>query len=138
MRSLRIVHLVEALGVGGIERVVQTLVRNTPAGARAEVICAAGGGPLAEEIEAAGTPVRVLHVSSYYPACIARTALALKEKRADVVHSHGHFAGVLGRAAAWWARVPVVIHHLHTIDTTLLPRHRRLERALAQIGRAHV
>jgi glycosyltransferase involved in cell wall biosynthesis len=52
-----------------------------------------------------------------------------------VVHSHGHFAGVLGRTAAWWSGVPVAVHHLHTIDTTLRDRHLRLERFLARLTR---
>jgi glycosyltransferase involved in cell wall biosynthesis len=127
----KVVHLVEALGLGGIERLVQALARHAEA-ARVEVICAARGGPVAAEIEAEGTPVRSLGLGSYYPWAVRRAARALRQAGADVVHSHGHFAGVLGRAAAWWAGVPAAVHHLHTIDTTLAARHRGLERVLAR------
>jgi glycosyltransferase involved in cell wall biosynthesis len=136
MSAVGVVHLVEALGVGGLERVVQSLSRHAdPRRYRVEVVCAARGGPLAEEIEEAGTPVRLLGAGSYYPRDILRLARLLKGLAPHVVHSHGHFAGVLGRAAAWWAGVPVLIHHLHTTDTTLRDRHRRLERLLARVTR---
>lgn len=128
-----VVHLVEALGRGGIERVVQALARHADA-ARVEVqvLCAVRGGPLEAEIDAAGTPVGTLGVGSYYPWAVRRAARALRRAGADVVHSHGHFAGILGRIAAWWAGVPAAVHHLHTIDTTLKARHRALERLLAR------
>ncbi|MFQ5876159.1 MAG: glycosyltransferase [Acidobacteriota bacterium] len=133
MRALRVVHLVESLDLGGIERIVVNLVRRAGAAVRVEVVCAARGGELLDEIEASGVRTRVLGLASYYPGAILRTALALRALRPDLVHSHGHFAGVLGRAAAWCGRAPRVIHHVHTIDTTLAPRHLRLERALARL-----
>ncbi len=136
MSAVGVVHLVEALGVGGLERVVQSLARHAdPRRYRVEVVCAARGGPLAEDIAAAGTPVRVLGLETYYPGGVLRVARLLRRRAPHVVHSHGHFAGVLGRAAAWWAGVPVAIHHLHTTDTTLADRHRRLERLLARVTR---
>ena len=127
----KVVHLVEALGLGGIERLVQSLARHAEA-ARVEVICAVRGGPVAAEIESQGTAVQCLGLGSYYPWAVRRTARALRRAGADVVHSHGHFAGVLGRAAAWWAGVPAAVHHLHTIDASLGARHRGLERFLAR------
>jgi len=89
---------------------------------------------LAAEIEAGGTPVRVLGVTGYRPRDILRAARILGDMKPDVMHSHGHFAGVLGRAAAWWSGVPIAVHHLHTMDTTLRDRHRRLERLLARLS----
>ncbi|HEX9427700.1 MAG TPA: glycosyltransferase [Candidatus Polarisedimenticolia bacterium] len=137
MSLLRIAHLVEGLEVGGLERVVQALARHADRRRyRVEVIALSRGGPLVEEIEAGGTPVRVLDLRSYYPGDILRAARALcREVRPDLVHSHGHFAGALGRAAAFWAGIPAAIHHLHTLDTSLRIRHRGLERALARITR---
>jgi len=135
MRPLRVVHLVEALGTGGLERVVQSLVRHADARRfRVEVLCAVRGGPLAAEIEASGTTVRVLGTAGYRPRDILGAARLLKGIGADILHSHGHFAGVLGRGAAWWSGVPVRVHHLHTIDTTLREKHRRLEQVLARLS----
>ncbi len=133
MRRARIVHLVEALGLGGLERIVQGLARHADRRRfEVEVICASRSGALADEIQAAGTPVRTLGIASYFPADVLRAARSLRRAAPDVVHSHGHFAGVVGRAASVCAGVPAVVHHLHTIDTTLRPRHLRLERWLAR------
>jgi len=136
MKPLRVVHLVEALGTGGLERVVQTLVRHADGTRyRVEVVCAVRRGPVAAEIEASGATVRCLGAAGYRPSDILRAARLFREIAPDILHSHGHFAGVLGRGAAWWSEVPVVVHHLHTIDTTLRDRHRRLERFLARLCR---
>jgi glycosyltransferase involved in cell wall biosynthesis len=40
-------------------------------------------------------------------------ALALRERRPDVVHTHSGKAGVLGRLAARRTKVPVVVHTVH-------------------------
>lgn len=133
MTSLRIAHVVESLEIGGIERIVSLLVRHMRDTFPIEIICASRGGSIAEALEREGTPVRVLGLSSYYPSGIVEMARALREVRPDVVHSHGHFAGVLARGAALWAGIKTVVHHLHTIDTTLKRRHRELERLLATV-----
>jgi glycosyltransferase involved in cell wall biosynthesis len=36
-----------------------------------------------------------------------------KEEKFDVVHTHSSKAGIIGRAAAWAAKVPAVIHTVH-------------------------
>src|SRR5437773_2745597 len=90
-------------------------------------------GPSASTIQQADVRVRVLGATGYRPRDILRAARTLRAIGPDIVHSHGHFAGVLGRAAAWWAGIPIAVHHLHTIDTTLHGRHRRLERLLAGV-----
>jgi len=129
-----VVHIVEDLGIGGLERIALTLIRHLdPRGWRPHLVCAAGGGLLVPEAERGGIPVEVLDLHDYYPRSIARLARRLRALRPAVVHTHGHFAGVLGRAAAWWAGVPAIVHHLHTTDTTLRPRHERLERWLGTI-----
>jgi glycosyltransferase involved in cell wall biosynthesis len=129
---LRVVHLVEDLGLGGLERVVQSLARRADARRYSvEVLCATRGGPLRAALEAEQIRVTVAGAPGYYPSGVLQIARILQERQADVLHSHGHVAGVVGRLASFWCRVPVVVHHLHTLDTTLRPRHRRLERLLA-------
>jgi len=136
MRPLRVVHLVEALGTGGLERVVQALVRHADVRRFAvEVLCAVKGGAVAREIEMAGARVRILGVSTYGPRGVLAAARAIRETEADLVHTHGHFAGVVGRAAAWWTGRAVAVHHLHTVDPTLEPRHLRRERFLLRVTR---
>jgi glycosyltransferase involved in cell wall biosynthesis len=130
-----VLHVVEALGTGGLERMVALLARNASPLYAVEVMALAGGGRVADEIEAAGTPVRRLGLRDYYPHSVLLAARALVAARPDVVHTHGHFAGACGRLAARLVGIPAVVHHLHTHDTTLARRHRRLERLLGRVTR---
>jgi glycosyltransferase involved in cell wall biosynthesis len=134
MSLLRVAHVVQGLEVGGLERVVLALARSAdPRRVRMEVICTTSAGALAEAIERSGVPVHRLALADYYPGSVLSLARLLARLAPDVVHTHGHFAGVAGRAAAWWAGVPLLVQHLHTIDPTLRPRHLWLERRLARI-----
>jgi glycosyltransferase involved in cell wall biosynthesis len=63
---------------------------------------------------------------------VVRVARGLRAWGADLVHTHGHFAGVAGRLAARLLGHPTLIHHLHTTDPTLRRRHIRLERLLGR------
>jgi glycosyltransferase involved in cell wall biosynthesis len=133
MTRARVTHVVEALGRGGLERVVALLAAHASNGLSVEVLALGGGGPLLEEMAAAGVPVRALALKDYYPGSVLRAARALRASHPDLVHTHGHFAGVVGRLAARLLGVRAVLHHLHTCDTTLRARHRRLERLLARL-----
>jgi glycosyltransferase involved in cell wall biosynthesis len=132
MRGARVTHVVEALGRGGLERVVAILAAHASPGYTVEVLALCGQGPLADEIAATGAAVRALTLRDYYPRSVLRAARALRASRPDLVHTHGHFAGVVGRLAARLLGVRAVVHHLHTSDSTLRLRHRRLERLLAR------
>jgi glycosyltransferase involved in cell wall biosynthesis len=132
MTEARVTHVVEALGRGGLERVVATLAAHASTRYTIEILALCGTGPLADEIVATGVPVRALTLRDYYPRSVLRAARALRASRPDLVHTHGHFAGVVGRLAARLLGVRAVVHHLHTSDSTLRPRHRRLERLLAR------
>lgn len=135
MNRARVVHVVEALGLGGLERVVALLARRASDRFQVEALALARGGRVADEMEAAGTTVRRLDLHDYYPTSVLRVARALVAARPDVVHTHGHFAGAAGRLAARLVGLKAVVHHLHTADSTLKVRHRHLERLLATITR---
>jgi glycosyltransferase involved in cell wall biosynthesis len=135
MSRVRILHLVEALGRGGLEQVVATLARRMPERYQVGVVALAAAGPVYDDLQAAGAQVRCLAIRDYYPRSVIRVARTLVESRPDIVHTHGHFAGVAGRFAARLVGVKAVIHHLHTTDTTLRRRHRRLENLLAAVSR---
>jgi len=135
MKRIRVVHVVEALGLGGLERTVALLARGASPRFAVAVLALSGGGRVADEMETDGTPVRLLALPNYYPGSVLRAARVLVAARPDIVHTHGHFAGVAGRLAARLVGLPVIVHHLHTHDTTLARRHRRLERLLAVLSR---
>lgn len=135
MSPVRVVHVVEALGRGGLERVVETLACKASVGFDVEVLCLSQGGPVADDLAAAGIRVHGLALRDYYPRSVLRGARALVSAAPDVVHTHGHFAGVVGRLAARLVGLRAVVHHLHTADSTLKPRHLRLERLLGRMTR---
>jgi len=135
MKRIRVVHVVEALGLGGLERMVALLARRASPRFAVAALALSGGGRVADEMEFDGTTVRRLALPDYYPGSVLRAARVLVAARPDIVHTHGHFAGVAGRLAARLVGLPVIVHHLHTHDTTLARRHRRLERLLGGLSR---
>lgn len=54
----------------------------------------------------AGSPVRLIRAALIL-------ALALRRSRPEVVHTHTPAGGIVGRAAATFARVPAVVHTFH-------------------------
>jgi glycosyltransferase involved in cell wall biosynthesis len=133
--AVRVVHVVESLGLGGLERVVEVLARRASPRFAVEILALSEGGRLMEELRAEGVPVHRLGLPDYYPKSILRAARAMVSARADVVHTHGHFAGVVGRLAARLVGLRAVLHHLHTVDSSLRRRHLRLERLLGRVTR---
>ena len=135
MRRLRVVHVVESLGLGGLERVVESLARLASPRFETTVLALARDGQVADALRTAGVPVRSLNLRDYYPGSVVRAARELRSTSADLVHTHGHFAGVTGRLAARLLGLPTLVHHLHTSDPTLRLRHLRLERLLGRVTR---
>ena len=74
-----------------------------------------------------------------YAACVE----LFRKWRPDIVHTHTSKAGIVGRWAAWRAKVPVVIHGIHIlphVNEGWLQRHvfLAIERASARITDAFV
>ena len=129
----KILHIVEDLNMGGLERVIETIVLGLNRQRYdVEVWCLARGGVIAEELLALGVPVKILGLVSYYnPARIRELALMLEAERFDVVHTHGYFASTFARLALLLKRGPVIIHHIHTTDLNFKARNRRMEALLS-------
>jgi glycosyltransferase involved in cell wall biosynthesis len=59
-------------------------------------------------------PSLVRPVSPWNDLCAVWTLVGiLRAKRPAIVHTHTSKAGVIGRVAAWFARVPVIVHTPH-------------------------
>jgi glycosyltransferase involved in cell wall biosynthesis len=117
-RKPRLLILITLSELGGAQTAVALLLPGLAD--RFEVTVAAqGSGPLREAAEAAGVAyVELAHVRRRIdPWHDARALVELvrlcRRMRPDVVHAHSSKAGVLGRAAAWLARVPVRIFTVH-------------------------
>jgi glycosyltransferase involved in cell wall biosynthesis len=76
-------------------------------------------GSLLDRARANGVPLAVLHSlrRSIHPwrdaASYRAIARTLRDFKPEVVHTHSAKGGLLGRAAAWRLRVPLVIHTVH-------------------------
>ena len=114
-RRIRLVHLVISLEVGGLERVLVNHIRHADR-ARFEVgvVCLAGRGRLATEIEAEGVAVHALDVHGRgVGRGVRRLVREMWRLKPDVLHTHNLAAHLLGATAARIARVPVVVHTKH-------------------------
>lgn len=83
-----------------------------------EVVAICSPGPLLERVEAAGIRIRPVAIErSMNPLAAWRSARALRrvmdEERFDIVHVHTPVASLVGRFAAWRARVPLVAYTAH-------------------------
>jgi glycosyltransferase involved in cell wall biosynthesis len=117
MRRVRIVHLVEDLKVGGLERIVELLACKLDKGKYdIQVWCAVRGGPAVDRLVGAGIEVRVLHIHCYHKMQnIFKLAKLFNEVRPDIIHSHTYYVNTLGRLAAKLVGIPILITHIHNV-----------------------
>ena len=133
MKRIKILHLVEDLKIGGLERVIESIVTGLDKDRYdAEVWCLAHGGEIAEELIDRGVSVKILGMKSYYnPLRIIALSRLIREKGVEILHTHGYFASTFGRLAAILARVPVIITHVHSTYYGYSKRNLLIERFLS-------
>ncbi len=115
-RRLRVVHLVETLALGGMERVVQRLALETDAQRfEVHVVCLKAVGVVGDELRAAGIPVSCVEVSRDRPDYLGFVTIGrfLRGLRPDVVHTHNSPALIFGATGAWLAGVRRIVHTEH-------------------------
>ena len=117
-RKPRLLILITLSELGGAQTAVSLLLPGLVD--RFEVTLAAHGrGPLLDSAQAAGVPyVELEHVRrAIDPWQDGRGLVELvrlcRRLRPDIVHVHSSKVGVLGRLAAWLARVPVRVYTVH-------------------------
>jgi len=134
--SARVVHLVEDMRTGGLERVIAALAAGADKNKfSVEVWCLSRGGEVADSIAAQGVPVKVLGMPSRFALGFApKLAALLKAHKADIAHCHGYTACTVGRAAALLARTPVIIAHQHSIYNEYSLRQMLTERFLGRLS----
>ncbi len=133
MKKIRVLHLVEDLGVGGLERVIASIVLGLDDNRyEANVWCLARGGQIADELIEKGASVKILEMGNYYnPSRIITLARLLKKEQIDILQTHGYFASTFGRLAAILARVPIIIAHVHSTYYCYSKRNVIIERFLS-------
>ncbi|MBT3881152.1 MAG: glycosyltransferase [Candidatus Scalindua sp.] len=112
-----VVHLVEKLGIGGLERVLTTIALNlNKEKYHVSVWCLSKGGFFADKLIEEGVDVKILNIStSRNPVGIYKLYKLLKYHRIDLIHTHAYSAGTIGRISAFLAGVSVIISHNHSV-----------------------
>jgi glycosyltransferase involved in cell wall biosynthesis len=121
---MRILHIITRMIIGGAqENTLYTCLDLQQA--HGDEVCLVTGpeqgpeGGLLEQGRAGGLPIQTVdslrrNIHPWHDAR-ARAALSrlIRHWQPDVVHTHSAKAGLLGRAVAWRAGVPAVIHTVH-------------------------
>ncbi len=113
MERIRVVHLVNSLQVGGLEKVVYNLMRFCDrAHVEPSVWCLGAPGALASDVERLGVPVRSVSNGSRFGTW-KQLVSDLRGSRPHVLHTHNPQPHYFGVTAACLARVPVLVHTKH-------------------------
>jgi glycosyltransferase involved in cell wall biosynthesis len=118
----RVYHVITRLIAGGAQE--NTLLSCQALLDRYELLLISGPpegleGSLIEDARRRGIQVRILDdlVRPVSPlrdlAAFQRLRGIFESEHPDIVHTHSSKAGILGRAAAWCAKVPVILHTNH-------------------------
>lgn len=121
---MRIMHISTRLILGGSqENTILSCIGQSEAGHEVSLVFGPIEGPEGSmrsdlddhpEIEAIETPHLCREIAPVRDlTCRRDLGKIIREWRPDVVHTHSSKAGILGRAAAWDAEVPAVVHTIH-------------------------
>lgn len=133
MRKIKVIQLVQDLEIGGREKIIAEITRKLDRDRYdIETWCIAGGGEIAENLKKTGEVVRILNILTYRnPFNILKLSGMLKKVKPDIVHTHGYFASTIGRIAAKFAGIKIIIYHVHSTYFDYKKRHLLTERFLS-------
>ncbi|MDT8370263.1 MAG: glycosyltransferase, partial [Longimicrobiales bacterium] len=123
-RSLRVHRVIARLNIGGPAQHVVHLARDLDRTGRYATTLLAGHvtadeGDMSSYAARHGVTPRPLDTMERRPRptddlrTLARLTRIFRRERPDIVHTHTAKAGALGRLAARWAGVPIVVHTYH-------------------------
>lgn len=120
-----ICHVITKLELGGAQEVALYAVSHLDRNKFRPLLVAGPGGLLTEEakslpdvdVHILSSLARRVHVLEDLAAFVELIRL-FRRLRPTIVHTHSSKAGILGRWAAWCARVPVVVHTIHGYGIT--------------------
>lgn len=115
---MRVAHCIHGLGLGGAQKVVQTLVSSLDASDIGHYVYCSLDGPVRESLEAAGATVRVIprHLPKFDPIWARRLSHAMRTDQIDVVHTHLFGDSLHGFLAARSEGELPVVMTLHNIQ----------------------
>jgi glycosyltransferase involved in cell wall biosynthesis len=126
MTDLRVLHVITRLIVGGAQEntLLTAIGQSRTSGFEVTLLAGIDDGPegnLHDEARAAGVDLQLMRelVRPIAPAtdvmALVKLAAFMRRGRYDIVHTHSSKAGILGRAAARAAGIPIVVHTLHSL-----------------------
>ncbi|MFB6438903.1 glycosyltransferase [Streptomyces sp. NPDC056411] len=131
---MKVLHVITGLDMGGAAQQLRLLLRRLPA--PCEVVTLTGPGPVAEGIEADGTPVTHLATTGPHDlTTLPRLTGLIRAGGYDLVHTHLYRACVYGRVAARMAGVRTVVATEHSLGDAVIEG-RRLTRGVRGLYRA--
>lgn len=132
-RPVTVLHALEDLKIGGMERVIAAIVTGLdPARYASRVLCVTRGGAVADELSRKGVTVTVLGLDNYHrPGQLLSLYLWLRKNPCHILHAHGYFAGAFTRLAGLLAGIPHVVTHVHSAYIDYKMRHRCMEKLLS-------
>lgn len=111
---IRVLHVIDHLGLGGAQTAVLDMLRCRDREAFAvEVAVMHGRGPFAAELEKIGVPVHPLAAVKWPPTYVPAFLRLLAEGNYDVLHCHLQGANWIAKSLAALAGFPVRIAHDH-------------------------
>ncbi len=111
---VRILFLLVSTALGGGPKHVFDLIRRLPSREFSGVVAAPADGPFFERFRTLGIEVVELPLHRLSPRTLVAVVRLLRERRIQVIHSHGKGAGLYGRLAGWWTGTPA-LHTFHGI-----------------------
>lgn len=115
MSSLRVLHVIADLDVGGAERLLVRLVTRPVPEVGHSVLVLGPSGPLSSELVATGVPIRHLNLRGAVglPVTALGVGLAIRRALPSVVHCWMPHANLVGGVVARTLGVPVLwsVHH---------------------------
>ncbi len=122
MQRIKVLHILTAVDIGGVEKYVRLLAQHLDPERFEVAIAASPQGKDIRRMMETGIPFYpISHLQK--PICPGKDLLAfweiwrlLKAHRFDIVHTHMFKAGLLGRIAARMQGVPVVLFTAHGFD----------------------
>jgi glycosyltransferase involved in cell wall biosynthesis len=116
-RKINVIHLVEELTIGGLEKILTVIVLNLDKNKyNVSVWCLREGGFFVDKLIKAGIDVKILRIStSRNPLSIYKLYRLLKNHKFEIIHTHAYSAGTIGRMSAFLAGIPVIISHNHSV-----------------------
>jgi len=124
MKKFRVLHIITRMSKGGAQENTLINASELDSGRFESEICSGPAhgpeGSIVDKVHAAGVtyheiPQLVRKISPIKDAiAFHKLYRHIRKGRYDIVHTHASKAGILGRWAAWWARVPVIVHSSHS------------------------